>query len=42
LSLPIVDKLLAATAVHYNLTVVSRNSNAFQNAQVPVVNPWDD
>lgn len=41
LSLPIVDGLLAATAVHYNLTVVSRNSNDFRNAQVPVVNPWD-
>jgi predicted nucleic acid-binding protein len=40
-SLPIVDGLLAATAVHYNLTVVSRNSNDFRNAQVPVVNPWE-
>jgi toxin FitB len=40
-SLPIVDGLLAATAVHYNLTVVSRNTNDFRNAQVPVVNPWE-
>jgi toxin FitB len=41
LSLPIVDGLLAATAVHYNLTVVSRNANDFRNAQVPVLNPWE-
>jgi predicted nucleic acid-binding protein len=40
-SLPIVDGLLAATAVHYNLTVVSRNTNDFRNAQVPIFNPWE-
>jgi predicted nucleic acid-binding protein len=40
LSLPIVDGLLAATAVHYNLTVVSRNTSDFRNAQVSVFNPW--
>jgi predicted nucleic acid-binding protein len=40
LSLPIVDGLLAATALHYNLTVVSRNLNDFR-AQVPVLNPWE-
>jgi predicted nucleic acid-binding protein len=40
-SLPIVDGLLAATAVHYNLTVVSRNISDFRRAQVPVFNPWE-
>jgi len=40
--LPILDGLLAATAIHYNLTVVSRNTSDFANAQVPVLNPWID
>lgn len=39
--LGIVDGLLAATAVHHNLTVVSRNDSDFTNAQVPVLNPWE-
>ncbi|MEX2301984.1 MAG: type II toxin-antitoxin system VapC family toxin [Bryobacterales bacterium] len=38
--LPIIDGLLAATAVHYNLTIVSRNVADFQSAQVAVLNPW--
>jgi predicted nucleic acid-binding protein len=41
ISLPIVDGLLAATALHYNLTVVTRNSSDFRNAQVQVLNPWE-
>lgn len=41
LSLPVIDGLLAATALHYNLTVVSRNANDFKNAQVQVLNPWE-
>ena len=40
-SLPIIDGLLAATALHYNLTVVSRNTKDFSNTQVPVLNPWE-
>jgi predicted nucleic acid-binding protein len=39
--LPIIDGLLAATALHYNLTVVSRNTSDFTKAQVQVLNPWD-
>ena len=38
--LPIIDGLLAATALHYNLTVVTRNATDFANAQVQVLNPW--
>ena len=38
--LPIIDGLLAATARHYNLTVVTRNATDFANAQVQVLNPW--
>lgn len=40
ISLPIIHGLLAATALHYNLTVVSRNASDFINVQVVVVNPW--
>ena len=35
-----VDGLLAATALHHNLTIVSRNISDFASTQVPVVNPW--
>jgi len=41
IALPILDGLLAATALHYNLTVVSRNASDFTSSQVPVVNPWE-
>ncbi len=39
-ALPVIDGLLAATALHYNLTVVSRNAADFAIAQLPVLNPW--
>jgi predicted nucleic acid-binding protein len=39
-ALSIIDGLLAATAIHHNLTVVSRNVNDFAPTQVPVVSPW--
>jgi predicted nucleic acid-binding protein len=39
-TLPIVDGLLAATALYHNLTMVSRNVSDFAAAQVPVLNPW--
>ena len=37
--LSVIDGLLAATALHHNLTVVSRNAADFPNAQV--LNPWE-
>jgi toxin FitB len=40
-TLPVIDGLLAATALHYNLTVVSRNAADFANTQAPVLNPWE-
>ena len=40
-TLPVIDGLLAATALHYNLTIVSRNVKDFVNAHVPVLNPWE-
>jgi predicted nucleic acid-binding protein len=36
-----IDGLLAATALHYNLTIVSRNISDFAGTQVPVLNPWE-
>ena len=35
-----VEGLLAATALHYNLTVVSRNAADFRHTDVEVLNPW--
>ncbi len=34
------DLLIAATALHHGLTVVSRNTDDFERANVPVLNPW--
>ena len=39
--LPIIDGLLAATALHHNLTVISRDISDFTNAQVQIFNPWE-
>ena len=39
--MPAVDAMIAATALHHKLTVVSRNVNDFRNAEVPVFNPWE-
>jgi predicted nucleic acid-binding protein len=36
-----VDGLLAATALHHNLTVVSRNVSDFASTHVPILNPWE-
>ena len=40
-ALAIVDGLLAATALHHNLTMVTRNIGDFAIAQVTVLNPWE-
>jgi toxin FitB len=36
-----IDGLLAATALHHNLTIVSRNLGDFAGTQVPILNPWE-
>lgn len=36
-----IDGLLAATAVHHNLTIVTRNASDFANLPVAVLNPWE-
>lgn len=38
--LSVVDGLLAATALHHGLTLVSRNVRDFADLHVPVFNPW--
>ena len=38
--LPAIDAMIAATAVHYNLAIVSRNEQDFRVMGVDVVNPW--
>ena len=35
------DLVLAATALHHGLTVVTRDRSDFDEAQVPVLNPWE-
>ena len=37
---PAVDSLLAATALHHGLTVVTRNVDDFRFPSLVVVNPW--
>ena len=40
-TLATIDALLAATAFHFNLTIVSRNANDFAATSVPLLNPWE-
>ncbi len=35
------DVMIAATALHHGLTVVTRDRSEYDLAQVPVVNPWE-
>ena len=39
-SLPVVDGLLAATALHHNLVLVTRNTTDIEVTGVPFFNPW--
>jgi predicted nucleic acid-binding protein len=41
-SLPVIDGLLAATALHYNLVLVSRNVTDFLTTSVSILNPWQE
>ena len=35
------DLIIAATAIHHGLTVVTRDRSDYDMAHVPVVNPWN-
>jgi toxin FitB len=37
---PVIDGLLAATALHHNLTLVTRNTKDVVGTRVAVFNPW--
>ncbi|MBM3836722.1 MAG: type II toxin-antitoxin system VapC family toxin [Verrucomicrobia bacterium] len=37
---PVLDSLLAATALVHDLTVVSRDEDGYKNTGVPVINPF--
>jgi toxin FitB len=39
-NLPVIDGLLAATAQHHNLTLVTRNMDDVMGTGVPVFSPW--
>jgi len=39
--LPVIDSLIAATALVHNLTVVTRNVSDFSYFPVELLNPWD-
>ncbi|WP_372630909.1 type II toxin-antitoxin system VapC family toxin [Cohnella sp.] len=39
--LPLMDSLIASTALAHNLTVITRNVKDIERCQAPVYNPWD-
>jgi predicted nucleic acid-binding protein len=42
MTLAVVDGLIAASALHHDLTVVTRNVKDFAGLGADVFNPWDD
>jgi toxin FitB len=41
-SVPAIDSLLAATALHYELRLVTRNTGDFDYPGLEVINPWQN
>ena len=39
-SLPVIDTLIAATAISHGLTLVTRNTRDVESTGVPLVDPW--
>ncbi|MDF1760422.1 MAG: type II toxin-antitoxin system VapC family toxin [Coxiellaceae bacterium] len=39
--LPAIDSLIAATALHFDMTLVTRNESDFQFKTLAVINPWN-
>jgi len=39
-SLPAIDSLIAATAMHHRLTIVTRNVSDFKSTGVDIIDPW--
>ncbi len=40
-TLPVIDGLLAATALQHGLTLVTRNTQDFAGLGVQIINPWE-
>lgn len=40
LTLPVIDGLIAATALTHGMTVVTRNTADMAGSEVPIFNPW--
>lgn len=40
-AMPVKDSLIAASAIQHQLTIVTRNVSDFQNAGVPLINPFE-
>lgn len=38
---PVIDSLLAATALHHDLRMVTRNTQDFRFSGLEVINPWE-
>ena len=36
------DLIIAATAIHHGLTLVSRDTSDYQRVRAPIFNPWTD
>ncbi len=41
-SLPVIDSMVAATALFHDLLVVTRNAQDFADTGVQIVNPWQE
>jgi hypothetical protein len=41
-TVPVIDGLLAAMAIHHNLTLVTRNTKDMARTGVALFNPWSD
>ncbi|MBF0620342.1 MAG: type II toxin-antitoxin system VapC family toxin [Magnetococcales bacterium] len=39
-TLPAIDSLLAATALHFDMRIVTRNTKDFQGLTIKIINPW--
>jgi predicted nucleic acid-binding protein len=39
-SVPVIDTLIAATAISHGLTLVTRNTRDVESTGVPLINPW--
>jgi len=41
-TLPAIDSMIAATALHHRLTLVTRNLRDFHDTGVPLIDPWEE